>query len=112
MDIIYSTTKLKKTFENPRRLVKKYGARQANEIQKRIYDLRSADTLAKLSRVPPARCHELKGNRAGQLSLDLRHPYRLIIEPANDPIPLKDDGGLDWSQVTTVCIIDVEDTHG
>jgi len=112
MDIIYSTKKLKKTFENRKRLVKKYGTRQADEIQKRIYDLLSADTLAKLSRVPPARCHELTGNRAGQLSLDLRHPYRLIIEPTNDPIPLKDDGGLDWSQVTEVCILGVEDTHG
>ncbi|MGB0388168.1 MAG: killer suppression protein [Ardenticatenaceae bacterium] len=112
MDIIYSTKKLERTFENPRRLVRKYGKRQAKEIEKRIYDLRSADTLAKLSRVPPAGCHELTNDRAGQLSLDLKHPYRLIIEPANDPIPLREEGGLDWTQVTKVRILGVEDTHG
>jgi proteic killer suppression protein len=59
----------------------------------------------------PGRCHEVVGNRAGQLSLDLDHPYRLIFEPANDPIPRKDDGGLDWTKVTAVIIIGVEDTH-
>ncbi len=60
----------------------------------------------------PGRCHELIGNRAGQLSLDLDHPYRLIFEPADEPIPQKDDGGLDWTMVTSVVIIGVEDTHG
>ncbi|MGB0388166.1 MAG: type II toxin-antitoxin system RelE/ParE family toxin [Ardenticatenaceae bacterium] len=63
--------------------MKKYGPQQAKMIKQRINDLHDADTLADLSRVPPVRCHELKHNRAGQLSLDLKHPYRLIIEPAN-----------------------------
>jgi proteic killer suppression protein len=53
----------------------------------------------------------LTGNRARQLSLDLDHPYRLIFEPAHNPIPRKDDGGLDWSKVTAIIIIGVEDTH-
>jgi len=62
--------------------------------------------------LPQVRCHELKGDRTGQLSLDLDHPYRLIIEPAHDPIPRKPDGGLDWNKVTAVMIVGVEDTHG
>lgn len=37
--------------------------------------------------------------------------YRLIFEPANDPIPLKEDGGLDWKNITAVNIIGIEDTH-
>ena len=60
----------------------------------------------------PGRCHELIGDRGGQLSLDLDHPYRLIFEPANDPIPCKTDGGLEWKDVTAVEIVGVEDTHG
>ncbi|WP_229548556.1 hypothetical protein [Nostoc sp. CHAB 5836] len=51
-------------------------------------------------------------NRAGQLSLDLDGPYRLIFEPADQPIPLKPDGGLDWDKVTAVEILGVENTHG
>ncbi|MGB0385634.1 MAG: killer suppression protein [Ardenticatenaceae bacterium] len=97
---------------NTSRLVRKYGKRQAKEIENRIEDITSAKTLAEMSPFPPTRCHELVNNRAGQLSLDLKHPYRLIIEPVHEPIPLKDDGGLDWSRVTKIRIIGVEDTHG
>lgn len=60
----------------------------------------------------PGRCYELIGNKSGQLSLDLVHPYRLIIKPANNPIPKKDDGGLDWRKITAIKIIGVENTHG
>ena len=57
--------------------------------------------------------HELtKGKRSGKLSVDLDHPYRLIFIPDHDPVPRRDDGGLDWSQVTTIKIVGVEDTHG
>jgi hypothetical protein len=60
----------------------------------------------------PGRCHELTGDRSGQLSLDLDGPYRLIFVPANEPVPLKADGGLDRTRVTAIEIIGVEDTHG
>ena len=112
MEIFYSSKKQKKTLTNSSRLVRKYGKRQANLILQRIDDLKIVKTLAQISSSPPTRCHELVGDRAGQLSLDLKHPYRLIIEPANEPIPRKEDGGLDWSRVTEIRIIGVEDTHG
>lgn len=75
-------------------------------------ELLAASNLEEMRSLPQARCHELRGDRDGQLSLDLDHPYRLIIQPANDPIPLKPDGGLDWAQVTAVLIVEVADTHG
>ena len=56
--------------------------------------------------------HELHGDRDGQLSVDLDHPYRLIIQPANNPIPTKPDGGLDWARVTAILVVEVADTHG
>ena len=52
-----------------------------------------------------------RGDRATQLSLDLDGPYRLILSPANNPIPRKEDGGLDWNKVTAVKVIEVTDTH-
>lgn len=57
------------------------------------------------------RCHEMKGDRAGQISLDLDGPYRLFVVPAASPPPTKDDGGLDWPRVTAICVIAVEDPH-
>lgn len=57
--------------------------------------------------LPLGRCHELLYNLSGQLSLDLDHPYRLIFESANEPIPTKPDGGINWTKVTAVMILGV-----
>lgn len=110
MDIIFRTSKLKKEFNDRHLLEKRQGQNRAKLIQRRLDDLRAVDILEEMRNLP-GRCHELRGNRSGQLSLDLDGPYRLIFEPANDPVPQKQDGGLDWTQITAVTIIDVEDTH-
>lgn len=77
----------------------------------RMMELLAAETLADISKLPPARCHELTGNRKGQLSVDLEHPYRLLFIPADDPIPKREEGGLDWAAVIKVKIIEFTDTH-
>ena len=76
-----------------------------------MMELKAAISLDDISHLPPARCHELTGNRKGQLSVDLEHPYRLLFIPANNPIPEAEDGGLDWSGVTEIEIIGIVDTH-
>ena len=58
----------------------------------------------------PGRCHELTGDLAGCLSLDLDHPYRLLIRPAEQTAP-GPGGGLDWSAVESVVVIDIVDYH-
>lgn len=65
-----------------------------------------------ISRLPPARCHELTGDRKGQLSVDVTHPYRLVFQPDHDPVPRRPDGGLDWTTVAKVLVLEVVDTHG
>ena len=75
-------------------------------------ELRAADTLADISTLPPARCHQLTGHRAGQFAVDVQHPFRLIFEPAHDPVPRKHDGGIDLTRVTAVRILEVTDYHG
>lgn len=77
----------------------------------RLSELHAAETLSDIRRLPPPRCHELRGNRKGQLSVDLAHPYRLVFEPAGNPPPKKEDGGLDWTRVTGIRILEVADTH-
>ena len=110
MNITFDTAKLEKICNTHKLLVKDQGADRARRIRRRLDDLRAADILEDM-RYMPGRCHELTGNRAGQLSLDLDHPYRLIFVSDNEPIPRKEDGGLDWSRITAVKILGVEDTH-
>jgi len=81
------------------------------KLQQRLMELKAAPCLDDISKVPPPRCHPLSGDRDGQLSVDLEHPYRLLFIPANDPIPLTQDGGLDWTKVTEIEIVEITDTH-
>jgi proteic killer suppression protein len=111
MDILFGSTKLEKECNSDTLLVRRYGAQSAKLIRRRLDELRAAESLDIISRLPQARCHELKGDRARQLSVDLKHPYRLVFEPAQAPAPQKEAGGLDWSKVTAVRVLGVEDTH-
>jgi len=61
-----------------------------------------ADTLAAFQSLPQARCHELKADRKGQLAVRLDKGFRIAFEVANQTIPLKPDGGLDWNQATCI----------
>lgn len=82
-----------------------------SKLQQRMTELKAAPSLNEILRVPPTRCHELIGNRKGQLSVDLNHPYRLLFICANDPLPYLPEGGLDWDKVTEIEVIDIIDTH-
>jgi proteic killer suppression protein len=112
VDIIFRTTRLQKACTSDKVMQKRWGAERARRIRQRLGELRAADTLAILGQTGIGRCHELSGNHQGRLSVDLDGPYRLLFEPANEPVPLREDGGLDWTSVTAVLIVGVEDTHG
>jgi proteic killer suppression protein len=112
LDIYFKNKKLEKVFNEEAQLNKIHGAKRAQRIRIRLADLRAASSLMEFwpPYKAPARCHELTGNRKGQLSVDLDLPYRLIFVP-DDPIPKLEDGGLDWSKVTAIRIEGIEDTH-
>ena len=98
--------------QQPEAAGQEIGSRRAALIRRRLDELRAATSLQEIGYLPQARCHELKGNLAGALSVDLEHPYRLLFRPAHEPIPIKTSGGLDWTMVTAILILRVEDTHG
>ncbi len=112
MEIIFRSPKMQKACSVERESVRRWGARNAQKIRQRLADLQAAETLADVSTLPPVRCHPLLGNRAGQFAVDVHHPFRLIIEPGNDPVPKKEDGSIDLTKVTRIRILDVEDYHG
>jgi proteic killer suppression protein len=111
MLISFKTKKLQKTCSQQREMQKQLGPAMARKLQQRLMELQAADTLADISHLPPPRCHELGGNRTGQFSVDLVHPYRLLFIPAENPVPTREDGGVDLNLVVAVQIIEIEDTH-
>jgi plasmid maintenance system killer protein len=110
MDILFASDDEAATWNDMKRLVKRHNVQRAKLIRRRLDDLRAAPSL-EIMRILPGRCHELKGDRTGQLSVDLDGPYRLIFVPADTPLPVKPDGGLDWKQVASIVLLGVVDTH-
>lgn len=115
MEVSFKNKKLAKMFKDHASLAKEYGDEMAHKIGERMQRLEKASSLGDLwpPYRKPDRCHEMTGDRQGQLSVDLKHPRRLLFVPDHDPIPTRNppQGGLDWDRVIRVKIIAVEDTH-
>ncbi len=111
MEISFASRKLQKICNSEKEMVTKLGKQMAAKLQQRLAELTAAVTLDEISRLPPARCHELTQNRKGQLTVDLVNPKRVIFEPDHNPLPKNPDGGLDWHKVTRVKVIEIVDYH-
>src|SRR4029077_491024 len=98
-----------KTCETERGCARRYGV-NGRRVQRRLVELRAADVLGDLGRAPGG-LHPLKGDRKGQFAMALLEPFRLIIEPSDEPLPLRDDGSLDMQSVRSVRILEVTDYH-
>jgi len=114
MIITFATKKLQKQLNEGKTMIKVHGPKRAKKLMIVMASLHAASNLGVFAPPysPPNRCHELIGKLKGVLSVDLDHPYRLLFKPTNDPLPMRDEGGLDWSKVTEIQIQGVEDTHG
>jgi plasmid maintenance system killer protein len=110
VEIIFESEGAAAQYNDFRLLVKLHNQQRAKLIRRRLDDLRAAPNLDAMRNLP-GRCHELKGDRDFEISLDLDGPYRLILYPAHNPIPLKPDLGLDWKKVTALLVKQVADTH-
>ena len=111
MDIAFRTRKLERTFNSADALQKAYGARMTRAIMNRLAVLKAARALALVPTTPPERRHQLRGDRDEQFAVDLVHPRRLVFVPNHEPLPRRDDGGIDTEQVTAITIIAVVDYH-
>ena len=111
MELFFANRKLAKELADEKTIVRNYGTDNGRRVCLRLAQLMAAENLEILRSLPQTRAHELTGDRAGQISLDVRHPYRLLLVPDHDEIPRKPDGGLDWTRVTKVKILGIVDTH-
>ncbi len=111
MHISFKTRKLQKICSEHAESRRLLGTKCGRKLQQRMMELKAARNLTDISRLPPARCHALTGDRAGQFSVDLEHPYRLLFVVADNPCPEQKSGGVDWDGVREIEIIEIADTH-
>jgi proteic killer suppression protein len=108
MEISFKNNKLQKQCERHAEAQKEHGADNAKQLKRRIKDLSAAENVTSLTAGKP---HRLINDRLGQYAVYLVGGMRLIFEPDNDPVPLKDDGSIDWSQVTKIRIVEIVNYH-
>ena len=111
MDVIFIHHKLEKEFNDARSLQRNRGKVQAEKIKARMAQIHAAIFLDQLRPPMPGRFHPLGADKAGWIACDLDGPYRLVFEPANDPLPYLDAGGLDWKKITQVRVLGVLNYH-
>ncbi len=109
MIIEFSDVRTAELFNTEKKLRGRYGAELAKVIMKRLADVEAAACLEDMRNLP-GRWHELTGDYSGCVACRLSGNQRLIVKPAA-PAPLKPDGGLNWKEVVTVCLVNVEDYH-
>jgi plasmid maintenance system killer protein len=112
VQVTYANRRLERSCASQPMRARKWGPENARRLGSRLQELKAAETLDDMRTLPQARAHELRGDRKGQISLDLSHPYRLIVIPADANSATRPDGGLDWSKVEAVVVLEVTDTHG
>lgn len=110
MEISIRDKKLRKSIDDPKKLVREYGAKMANILQRRLDDLYNADTLED-TRNLPGRYHELRGNKKEYWACDLEQPYRLIFTPRQRPIPQNEDGQYIWVEIVAIEITEIDNYH-
>jgi proteic killer suppression protein len=110
MEIDFANNRIRRICSNLQEMRRNFGDVRAKNLITRLDQLEAVSDLAKL-RNAAGDWHELTQNRKGQIAANIGHPYRLILMPTLYPPPKKPDGGLDWTQITTVTIIEITDYH-
>lgn len=108
MVIRFRTRRLQIICNDVKAARKALGKRCAEILRKRLDDMQASESLQTMRHLP-GRCHELKGDRGGEFAIDLEHPKRLVFEPLDGAE--RAGGGLDWSSITAIEIVDIVDYH-
>jgi hypothetical protein len=101
MKIYFKSNKHAKLINDNKQLIKKYGKRQAEDIQVVLKELLAADCL--LSIPSSLRPHPLEPKSEGEFALDLKHPYRTIVK-AYGSFTLSDYSTIKEVEVIDICV--------
>ncbi len=113
MNIYFKNKKIEKLCNSEKEIKKRFNAKIAEKLMERLQSLESAKSLAEIPSEPPERRHVLKGADKGVISINLDEKQRLLFKPV--PEECKDlylhDGGYNYSNITSIEVCDIRDTH-
>lgn len=110
MRVEFLDARLKKACEDKAARQRQFQKAAADKLALRLDDLAAAANLD-VMRSLPGNWEELTGDRKGQFSCRLDKKLRLVIRPTKQPPPVKPDGGVEWSAVDAVTVLEVVNYH-
>jgi proteic killer suppression protein len=110
MLVVFKDDTLRDIIMDERKLIHKFGPQVAKQVLQRMAEILACYNLEMLKELPNG-LHPLKGQRKGQFALDLGPAYRLVFEPANNPLPRRPDGMVIWKKIDVVRILEIIDYH-
>ena len=114
MKLIVTNSRLKSVLRNEKSIQREFGKQMTDKITLRLDSLQVAESLGDFwpPYSKPERCHELKGDLAGYFSIDLKHPYRLLIKPSESKLKVETIKEKDrWNEIKEITIEKILDTH-
>lgn len=110
MKIDFADGKLRRQLESDKELSRAFGDR-ASRLRRRMAVLDQANNLSEVPTDTPDRCHQLDGEWAGCFAVAITGNWRLIFEPDHNPVPIRNDGGIDRAAVVAIRIRAIVDYH-
>ena len=112
MIVHFRTNSLKKSLNDNRKCLARYGRDRARKIAERLNELYAAANLADIFNLPFANCHEHDGDERGLFTVDISRNFRLFFQPVEVvEIPRPKEQILDYNSIVEVTIIKIEDPH-
>ena len=88
MIVTYKNKSLEKVCNDFSKAMRVYGEDIAKKLYQRLNEIRAATSVELMIQNRIGRCHQLEGNRNGQYSVDLAHPYRLVFIVRNEQVQI------------------------
>jgi len=111
IDIEWADRKLQRASLKERDGRRRLGADRWPAFKRRLRALEVAESLSDVMQAP-GKFHPYRADKAGEWGTSLSPNWRLVFEPADDPLPRLPDGGVDVANIRRVRILRVEDYHG
>lgn len=108
MQIAFAEKSLRHICESETRAIRELGSEKAKKLMRRLADLRAATTVADLIVGHP---RELDGPCPRLYAIDLCDGATIILSANHNSNPVFESGCFDWSKVSRVKVLRIENSH-
>jgi hypothetical protein len=105
LELAFETKPLREICESEHRAKQELGAKVAEQLKRRLADLRAALSIDELPVAKPRKA-------SGTCIFDLPEGYQLIVAPNHPRNPILSSGAVNWAEVTRIRIIRIERGNG